>query len=100
MLKLVRDNSLIVQSYVDFKRRYKVQELTIPDMISNGFKIAADDEQSQHFLSKSKLSELKIMNNFTEWQYQHIPPERDFPNFKFILGKNSYQGNGDEVSLE
>lgn len=65
-----------------------MQELPAKEVAENGFKINDSDDINKPLLYKAKLSEITIKNNFTEWHYQHLPPEKEYPNFKFYLGSD------------
>ena len=85
MLLKARDNSLILQAYIEFKKIYNIDELSFEDVINNGFRLLPDDDKNKEFFRKARLNALEVKNNLTEWYYYHRAPELECADFRFIL---------------
>ena len=85
MLKKIKENAYIIQAYIDFKKKFNVEEIEFDELTEKGFRITADDRTNNEFFKNARLKTIQIKKNFTEWYFYHSPPEIDCPGFQFIL---------------
>lgn len=64
MLNKIRDNSLILQGYILFKKAYAVESLQVDNIMQNGFYLVPGDEKNMKIFAKGRLRRLEIKNNF------------------------------------
>lgn len=64
MIQQIRDNALLIQAYIDFKRKFEIDNIEVADLIIDGFIFKSTDQKSNQLLLKSQLDSITIKNNF------------------------------------
>ncbi len=78
MIKLVQSNSILLQAYLDFKRKFYVEELTPREILEHGFTIKYEYEQNRTLLDEAKMNSIKFERNFHKWVFCHKEPAHPF----------------------
>ena len=85
MLKLAQDNSIIIQVYLELRKDFDISsskfkcaynDLSIEDIVENGFIMLSEAERNRDFMTRSSLKYMKVEKNGLKWILQHEDPEK------------------------